>query len=357
MKALWQGILVVVAIALGLSLYFIYNKTGARGNFVPAEISEEAVARSVLSYAIDPMFSSSNLLSDLNGTKANLVMHVLDEDKLYFSLPNTEDWALARDCLTKQPEKIEFSRSTEAPYKLGSLILKKRDVYFFRIDADDFKIEPNARLHIPFRQAVYDPTARELAKFITNEVIMCGREYFAAEKVGKRTVYAANFGARVTVPRESSLTRLAKAIVGEEKDQSRAVQKLLDFVTNEIEYDKDEREWAGNSQVVKRANEVLMTKRATCASKAALYASLLEQIDGDYIFAYYPKHLTVFVYGQYSDSNGHSIVYEGKRYHLAETTNPGFVIGYTKMEPEFSPENDWTHLQRPKDRDVPKAKK
>jgi len=354
MRTLRYAVVAVVVMVTIFCAYALYqghkNESG-----VSAEISESMVARSILSYAVDPVFSSGNLLGDLTGTKAKLEMYVLDEGKVYFSLPHSEDWKMARDQLTKRPKEIEFSASGQSPYRLGSLVLRKEHVYFFRIDSDNFKIDPSAQVSIPFQQANYEPTARELAGFLTHEVLMCGREYFVAQQTSGHTIYSSNFGARVIVPHEPSLTRFVKTIIIGEKDHGRAVQKLLDFVTNEIEYDDNEREWAGTRQVIKLANEVLMTRKATCASKAALYASLLEQIDIDYVLVYYPKHLTVFVSGQYSDTNNHTILLDGKSYYLAETTVPGFVIGQTVLE-NFSPENDWTHIQRPRERSVPQRK-
>jgi hypothetical protein len=216
----------------------------------------------------------------------------------------------------------------------------------------DFKIDPNARISIPFKCASYDPSACELVNFLADRVLFCGKETFAIDGASCMS----NFGAKVTIPREPSLSRLTKKIVGGEKNPGRVAQKLLDFVTDEIEYDHDEKEWSDCRQVAKRANEVLMTRRATCASKAALYASLLEQVGIDYILAYYPNHLAVFVIGEYPD--GHSIVFSGRRWFFAESTCPGFVIGETKLDTaDFSPENDWTHIQRPKDKKIPEARK
>ena len=60
-----------------------------------------------------------------------------------------------------------------------------------------------------------------------NEVLMCGEAHFVTQEGGNRITYTCNFGARVTVPHEPSLTKFANAIIGEEKDRGRAMQKLL----------------------------------------------------------------------------------------------------------------------------------
>lgn len=340
------AVLVVVGVA-----WFAHTRTTS------SEITNDEVAVAVLSYAADPMFSSSNLIGELTGTNVQLELLDIAEDMgAYFSLPRSEDWKLACNRLTKSPEAIEFSQSTESPYQVRDVVLRKNDIYFFRIDSTKFVVDPNARISIPFSGVRYESTARELTDFVTNEVLVGGKQYFVARYQGDEPVYASNFGARVTVPNEPSLSRFVRTLVGEEREPDRIAQKLLDFVTNEIEYDRDEDEWSNFRQVVKRANEVLMTRKATCASKAVLYASLLEQVGGDYILVYSPEHLTVFVSGQHPDSNGLSLVYEGKRYYLAETTVPGFIIGESRLQSGNSSVTSITHFQRPKEKSVPHPK-
>ncbi len=323
-----------------------------------AEKPMDAVAQAVLNYAANPDFAPSNIFGQLTGTKAEMEMFFVDTGKVYISLPITEDWKAAREKLTKRPDATDFSQSTKQPYKLDKYVLNKPDIYFFRIDATDFKVDPDAKVVIPFPRATYDPTASELSGFIRDKEIMGGKDFFVAGHRGEKTVYSSNFGAQVAVPGEPSLTRLAIKLVGEEKRPERMAQKLLDFVTVEIEYDHDEQEWSDYKQVIKRADEVLMTRKATCASKAALYASLLEQVGIDYVLVYYPSHLAVFVKGRFRDDNGHSLLLDGQRYYYAESTTPGFVIGVTEITfPGFSIDSDWTHVQRPKDRDIPQPRK
>ena len=85
------ALVILVVVAVIFCTYTFYYKTDRNENFATSEISEEGVAKSVLSYAVDPMFSSDNLLNDLIGTKAKLEMYLLNEGKVYFSLPTSED--------------------------------------------------------------------------------------------------------------------------------------------------------------------------------------------------------------------------------------------------------------------------
>jgi len=349
-------IVAAILLLVGVSWFaFTHSTNPVRGSSAKVT-TDDGITTAILSYAADPMFVSGNLLEAVTGVKAELELLDLDTSKAYFSVPISENWEWVRNQLTWRPDAIEMATLTGSSLQLGDILLHKSNVRFFRIDATDFKIDPDTRTSFRFTRANYEPTVRELAAFITNNVLMCGKEYFVARYSGDQPVYQCNFGARVTVPGEPSLTRFAKAIIGGEDNQDRVNQKLLDFVTNEIEYDYTEDDWSNFRQVVKRPNEVLMTRKATCASKSALYASLLEQIGNDYVLVYYPSHIAVFVSGQYADTNGYTIVHDGKRYYMAETTAPGFVIGQTRLRTTTSPEINWTHLQRPGNKDVPVPK-
>jgi len=79
-------------------------------------------------------------------------------------------------------------------------------------------------------------------------------------------------------------------------------QRLLDFVTEELDYDPSDA--ISGIEVLKRPNEVLMTKSSDCSGKVILYASLLEQTNIDYRLVYFDGHIAVAVEGEYGNRNG-----------------------------------------------------
>jgi hypothetical protein len=139
-----------------------------------------------------------------------------------------------------------------------------------------------------------------------------------------------NHGAMVAKPGEPTLQSLVKQLVKEEKDTSKQIQILLDFVTNEINFNY--REMYATYEVLKRPNEVLLTRSSDCSGKSILFASLLEQIGADYHFAYLKDHLCVIVNGTFPSDSVHTYQVNKKSYQLAETTLPGFKIGVTQLE-------------------------
>jgi hypothetical protein len=141
----------------------------------------------------------------------------------------------------------------------------------------------------------------------------------------------ANHGIMVAKPNEPSLKRLADELLKDVGDNREArIQRLLDFVSNEIEYSYTEA--VAPRETLKRANETLMTRIGDCSNKTILLASLLEQIGEDYILLYCPRHITVAVpQGNYENENKLDFVYENKPYLIAESTLPGFQIGKTRV--------------------------
>lgn len=341
------GFLSAAVVVMGL--WFGYN---AFHN----HLSTREVSEIILQYsAQSKLFVWENLLDELTGTKITLETILIDEKMAYFSLPVSEDVPSTLKKMVEKPELVEFSKARFPPYKLGELILPKRGVHFFRTPVENFKINPMARITIPFQEVTYDPTAEELALFLVNRVLFGGPGIFTTE-VNSVPLETINFGTMVTIPGEPSLSRLAHSIVGTETNLEKQAQKLLDFVTTEIEYDWKEKYL--QTQVVKKANEVLMVKSATCASLAVLYASLLEQVDINYRLVYYPNHLTVFVEGKFADDDyPHVIEYEKNRYFLAEATIRGFTIGKDYLDGGVAANSSsWTSIQQPSDRSLPTPK-
>ena len=186
----------------------------------------------------------------------------------------------------------------------------------------------------------------ELAGFLSNESVFSGRLY-AIEKIIERgdDLVIANHGAFVAHPDEPSLTRFVNEMTQKVVTDEKLAQDLLDFVTREIRYDG--RDEIRNAEVLKRPNEVLMTRASDCSGMTVLYASLLEQTNIDYRLIYLPKHITVAVNGNFPNENGLRFSIQGKNYSIAEVTIPGFQIGRTNILDSYSP-SDIKYVQNPK---------
>ena len=90
-----------------------------------------------------------------------------------------------------------------------------------------------------------------------------------------------------------------------------------------------------------------MAGRGDCSSKSILLASLLEQINEDYLLVYYKDHITVAVRkGKFPNNNGLTFMREGETWLIAEATVPGFQIGETIVENKLI-FKDVEYVQRP----------
>jgi hypothetical protein len=181
----------------------------------------------------------------------------------------------------------------------------------------------------------YTVSLQETMGYLNNDSVLGGLLNAATGKrIGGREVVFSNHGAFVAVRGEPSLKRLANALVaglprGPEGRELR-VQRLLDFVTTEIAYDPTES--AAGVEVLRRPNEILMTRRGDCSNKSILFASLLDQIEEPYLFAYMPGHIAVAVpRGHFGAYNGLTLVWEKQPWVLAETTAAKFRIGVDRL--------------------------
>lgn len=221
---------------------------------------------------------------------------------------------------------------------------------------DNIKFDPATVLKFPFKLATYSLSMHELTDFLENKTIFGGRMHARMEqsRSGQPVVFA-NHGALVAWPEESSLRRFVGELTrdippnGENARETR-VQRMLDFVSREIVYDR--RATTYNFELLKRPNEVLMSGESDCSNKAILLGSLLEQLGEDYLFIYTPDHITVAVrQGRFPVRNGLSLEWEGQTWLIAEGTAPGFRIGIDRVQ-EQARFKQFKHVQRPKDRDA-----
>ena len=303
------------------------------------ETATERARRVVLSYLAQPTFSGVTLSRQVLGQQAKLEFVEVSEQQIYFSVASPAP-TLKLPFLI-DAGRIEMEREESGWFRLGRFArpLSASDRRVFRTPMDNFKIDPGSVFRFPFRRATYTVSVDELADFSSNQSIFGGLLTADSGKYdpsGASLVFV-NHGAYVATRGEPSLRRLADTLTQEisqgRSGRERRVQRLLDFVSEEIEYDRTEA--ANRIEVMKRPDEVLMTHSGDCSNKTILLGSLLEQIGEDYLFVYTPKHITVAVpQGNFPARNRLSFRWGDTTWAIAESTAPGFRIGIDHVQQE-----------------------
>lgn len=199
---------------------------------------------------------------------------------------------------------------------------------FFGTDFDNLRLRTGGALTFKFKSADYSISSGELRSFIDNASVRGGvltvNTAHYAKELGRRSV--TNWGAVVARPGEPSMARLARTITKDVPEADKKVQRLVDFVAEEIVTDGVQA--AG---LAKRASEVLMTRKGTPAQKAVLLASLLEQIPVEYALIYSGYDVWVAVpQGNFRNDNFMSITFATRQWTMLDLSRAGFVIGQTK---------------------------
>lgn len=304
----------------------------------------------VISYLGMPRFSGKELLRQITGTNAEMERHDVDEEMLYFTIPEKEYTKKAMNEIVIDPSKVEFGRTNDGKFSGSRMELGgrpwtiQRGYYLFRTPTTNLRVDESDKISLRFGNVTYTQTMDELAEFINNRSIYGGRLNvdIGSDRTGNRIIVS-NHGALVG-KRESSLTRLVSQIVPEGSSSEVAAQRLLDFVTDNIQYDHSEA--YSQRETLKRPNEVLMSGRSDCSGLTILYASLLEQLGIDYRLVYGSGHINVSVAGNFGNQNGMMFRLGDKNYTFAEPTARGFVIGRSMLT-EAMDHNSVKQYQKP----------
>lgn len=320
--------------------------------------SDENLRDSIVMLLAQPRFSGELFREQMLG-KARIQRYIVDKKEVYFSLPDSgaEEFAANAGKFIIDPNRIEQAREIDGELVLGRYALPKtaETGFFFKTPLENLRFDTEQQMTFPYERATYTLSVREMVDFYDRNSKIYGGKLAAdtALKIDDRMVLFANHGTMVAKPNEPSLQRLAADIlrdVPENETREVKIQKLLDFVTNEIEYDYTEA--LGNYETLKRPNEVLMSRTSDCSNKTILMASLLEQIGEDYLMLYCPRHITVAVpQGAFPNENNLKFEWEGKTWMIAETTLPNFEIGKTNVR-ESVLLTTIQYVQRPRQTDV-----
>jgi hypothetical protein len=344
-------LLVVFSTAFGLYWRSI-PKEKTSDEFLAEEIRDSTVM--MLS---QPIFSGKEFEEQILG-KGRFQWFDRKKREAYFSYPQA-DQAEFDEFVNKyfvSREKLEMGAETGGRSKIGdfTLELSPENKYFFKTPLDNIRIERNQTLNFPFKTVNYTLNLDELKGF-TDDSKVYGGKLMAEAPTNKSQpkIIFANHGIMVAKPNEPSLKRLTDDLLKDESigsDREKRIQRIVDFVSNEIEYSYTEA--VAPRETLKRADEILMTRVGDCSNKTILLASLLEQIGEDYILLYCPHHITVAVpQGNFADDNKLDFEYENKKYVIAESTMPGFQIGKSRVN-QFETLINVDYVQSPKQIDL-----
>ena len=326
----------------------IESKNNAGTVAVVQDRQQSGLRDVVLSYLSQPKFSNPDFLKQITGTDAEFQMLDLKDEMVYLSIPKSNCSKDTFKELTLNLDAVEFGKTANGDIsgdriRLGDYILRKSGSYFFRFPIDDFRVDESDMININYKSTNYSLTMQELQDFADKKSIY-GGDLKAVTSIDKQGVYhiVINHGAYVAKKGEKSLERLVDSLTGDENLKERKAQKLLDFVTRELKYDYSDVN--PDYEIMKRPNEVLMTKGSDCSGKIILYASLLEQTNTDYRLIYMDDHIAVAVEGDYSDRNELDFNLGDKIYSIAETTANGFQIGASMLNMNIA---DIKYIQKP----------
>lgn len=351
-------IFVVLFVVVFGAAYGFYRYATYEPEVTQEQIDAIKTRDAVVMLLAQPGFSGDAFRQQILG-KVRVQRYYIDKKEIYFSAPESSEQEFndAIDKFIIDRQKITFAENAGEKFKLDRLSLRKTPEtgYFFKTKLDNLKFDPHAEFEFPYQGADYKLSMSELLGFADNKQVYGGRVVASTNpEIDGKAIMFGNHGAMVAKPDEPSLKRFVAQILGaggaENLSREEKIQKLLDFVSTQIEYDY--REALGTNETLKRPNEVLMTRTSDCSNKTILMASFLEQIGEDYILLYCPRHITVAVpQGAFPLENNLSFEWSGTNYIAAETTLPNFQIGKTKVAQTLLL-NTVNYVQKPKQTEI-----
>lgn len=347
--------LLIVAVLGGV--YVLYKNATYKPEVTQAQIDAIKTRDAVVMLLAQPTYSGDSFREQILG-KVRLFRYFLDTKELYFTAPESTEQEF-NDAIAKfvvDRNKITLAADSSVKLRLDKYTMDKtsENSYLFKTALENLKFDPDTKFDFPYQGATYDVTMKEMLDFAENKTIYGGRIAATTNpQIDGKAIMFGNHGSMVSKPDEPSVKRMVAQILGDgaaSLSREEKIQKLLDFVTTQIEYDY--REALGSQETLKRPNEVLMTRKSDCSNKTILMASFLEQIGEDYVLLYCPRHITVGVpQGAFPAENNMSFEWDGKNYIPAETTLPNFQIGKTKIA-ETLLLNTVNYVQRPKQTEI-----
>ena len=280
-----------------------------------------------------PLFSGDYIFYKVTSAKANLERYYVDTKQLYFTC-NKQDYNdsnLNKFVITK--DSITVGKEENGALVIGDMRYNDPEKVFFKMPLSNFKIDSTKIIETPYKAVTYKITLPQILDYTYLRSAIGG----GAVVVTNENTHFINHGSVVAKVNEPSLADFVKQLTKDENTKELKAQKLLDFVTLEIEYNKEEAE--KSYETIKRPDEVLLTKNSDCSGKAILYASLLQQIGIKWCLLYFKGHVCVGVAGNFNTPYALKFKLRGTDYYFAEITDPTAIIGVDSWNGEMNASN------------------
>jgi transglutaminase-like putative cysteine protease len=352
--ALIAIVALVVFAGVGYGVY-LYTSPPVAGPPDRALIEAVETREAYLFLLAQPSFSGDEFRQQVLG-KGRVTSFAWKRKEVYFTFPETpeEEFQEFLDKYTFDKTKVTFGDPQDGKIKLDDYTLRvgptaarlfKTSVYNVRLDTD-------ATFSFPFTSVNYTLNPSEIRNYANNSQVYGGRMITQSSETNPEPQFLfANHGIMVAKPGEPSLMRLVDELLKDVSDNREArIQRLVDFVSNEIEYSYTEA--VSGREKLKRPNQVLMTRNGDCSNKTILLASLLEQINEEYVLLYCPRHITVAVpQGNFVNENKLDFKWDQRQWMIAESTAVDFQIGQSRIQ-DPSILHNVQYVQNPKIRDL-----
>ncbi|NJM53897.1 MAG: hypothetical protein HC846_11220 [Blastocatellia bacterium] len=312
----------VVLIIVSIVGFFAYRSNQERVKAARDVRAEENFRDTVIMMLSHSRFSGDEFRDQILG-KGRLERFERVNEDLYFTYPaaGREEFDEFVKKFFVDKAKLEMAKESDGRLQLGgySVGISEQTPYFFRTSVKNFKVDSSQMLTFPFKTVNYTMSLPEAKNFLDNTQVYGGNLVAdATQRSADPMTLFANHAIMVGKPNEPSLIRLVNDLLKNVPDNRESkIQRLVDFVSNEIEYSYTEA--LGGGETLKRPNEILMTRNGDCSNKTILLASLLEQIGEDYLMLYCPRHITVAVQqGNFPNENKMDFEWEKKNWLIAE---------------------------------------
>ena len=335
-KLILIGIVAFVLFAAGG--YAVYRYTAPPVVLPPdrALIDAMEIREAYLVMLAQPSFSGDEFRQQLLG-KGRVTSYAWKRKEVYFTFPETSEEEF-QEFLTKymfDSASVDLGNLADGKIRLDDYTLRVSPgaSRLFKTHVSNVRFDSDTAFSFQFPSVRYTLNPLEIRDYASNSRTYGGRLVTQSSEYNPEPQFLfANHGIMVAKPAEPSLMRLVEDLLKEAGDSREArIQRLLDFVSNEIEYSFSEA--LSGREKLKRPNETLMTRNGDCSNKAILLASLLEQINEEYVLLYGDRHITVAVpKGDFVNENKLDFQWDQKQWMIAESTASGFQIGTSRLE-------------------------
>ena len=297
------------------------------------ETPYERIQVNTINFIAQPAFAGDYIFYKVTSAKANLEMYYYDTKQIYMTCnkqdyvaENLNKFIISKDCVT-------VAKLINNILQLDTKTYSDTSKVFFKMPVSNFKVDTTRVIETPYKNSTYKITLPQIFDFTYLRSALGG----GAIAITENNSHFMNHGSVVAKNNEPSLSDFVKQLTKNEKTSESKAQKLLDFVTQEIEYNQVEA--TNGYETIKRPDEVLFTKNSDCSGKTILYASLLQQTNIKWSLFYFKHHVCVGVAGKFKCERPLKFKLKNTDYYLAEITDPNAIIGVDSWNGEMSVDN------------------